>query len=106
MFTVSGETGTMGYCNITIPKTLLKAEPLEDWKVFLDGYQQLPYFATENDTHTFIYMNYTYSSHGIQIKGNWAITELSLAPILLLLMLSTVLMVPFKKYAKKIRPQC
>jgi hypothetical protein len=105
MFTVSGETETMGYCNITIPKTLLKAEPLEDWKVFLDGHQQLPYVATENETHTFIYMNYTYSNHGIQIQGNWAIPEFSPAAILLLLMLSTMFTVALRKYAKKTRPQ-
>jgi len=103
-FTVSGETGTAGYCNITIPKTLLKAEPLTAWKVFLDGYQQLQYVATENETHTFIYMNYTYSSHEIQIQGTWAITEFSPATILLLLMLSTMFIVAFKRYAKKTRP--
>jgi hypothetical protein len=106
MFTVSGETGTMGYCNITIPKTLLKAEPLADWKTFLDGYQQLPYIATENDTHTFIYINYTYSNHEIQIQGNWAIPEFSPATILLLLMLSTMFIIAFRSYAKKPCPKC
>ena len=104
MFTISGETGTIGYCNITIPKTLLKAEPLAAWKAFLDGYQQLPYIATENETHTFIYINYTYSNHAIQIQGNWAIPELS-PTILLLLMLSTMFIIAFKSYAKKPRPK-
>jgi hypothetical protein len=104
MFNVTGETGTMGYCNVTIPKTLLKAEPLSAWEVFLDDYLQLPHVATENGTHTFIYMNYTYSSHRIQIQGIWATTEFSPAAILLLLMVSTMLVAVFKKYAKKTRP--
>jgi hypothetical protein len=106
MFTISGETGTIGYCNITIPKTLLKAEPLETWKAFLDGYQQLPYTATENETHTFIYINYTYSNHEIQIQGNWAIPELSPTTILLLLILSTMFINAFKSYTKKTRAKC
>ncbi len=106
MFTVSGETGTMGYCNITIPKTLLKAEPLEAWKVFLDGYPQSQYVVTENDTHTFIYMNYTYSNHGIQIQGTWAVTEFSPTTILLLLMLSTMFTVALRRHARKTRQKC
>lgn len=101
MFNVSGENGTMGYCNITIPKTLLKSEPPSAWKVFLDGFLQLPHVATENETHTFIYMNYTYSSHGIQIQGTWVVTEFSPATILLLLMVCSMFIVVFRKYAKK-----
>jgi hypothetical protein len=101
MFNVTGEEGTMGYCNITIPKALLKAEPLSDWKVFLDGHLQLPYTPTENATHTFIYMNYTYSSHGIQIQGIWVVSEFSPAAILLLLMVCTVFIVAFRKNVRK-----
>jgi hypothetical protein len=101
MFNVTGEHGTMGYCNITIPKALLKAESLSDWKVFLDGYLQLPYTPTENATHTFIYMNYTYSSHGIQIQGIWVVSEFSPAAILLLLMVCTVFIVAFRKNVRK-----
>jgi hypothetical protein len=104
LFNVTGEEGIMGYCNITIPKTLMQADSLSDWKVFLDGYLPLPYVANENETHTFIYIYYTYSSHGIQIQGTWAITEFSPATILLLLMLGSVLMAVFKKYARKTRP--
>jgi hypothetical protein len=104
MFNVTGEEGTMGYCNITIPKTLLEADSLSDWKVFLDGYLPLPCVANENETHTFIYIYYTCSSHGIQIQGTWAITEFSPVTILLLVMLGSILIAVFKKYAKKTRP--
>jgi len=104
MFNVTGETGTMGYCNITIPKNLLKAEPLSAWIVLLNGYPK-PCTTTENETHTFIYMSYVYSNHGIQIQGTWVIAEFPQIMILLLLMVSTMLIGVFNKYAKKTSPR-
>jgi len=104
MFNVTGETGTMGYCNITIPKQLLKAEPSSAWNVLFDGYLELSYITSENETHTFIYINYTHSDHRIQIQGTWAIPEFPTIMILLLLMVSTIFVVVFNTYAKKFRP--
>jgi hypothetical protein len=104
MFNVTGEIGIMGYCNITIPKNLLKAEPLSAWIVLLDGYPK-PCTTTENEIHTFIYMSYIYSNHGIQIQGTWVIAEFPPIMILLLLMVSTMLIGVFNKYAKKTSPR-
>ncbi|MGB9777867.1 MAG: hypothetical protein ACPLW8_00540 [Candidatus Bathyarchaeales archaeon] len=72
-FNVTGTTG-IGFCNITIPKTLLKGEP---WTVKIDGLT-LPsenYTVTENAEYAFIYLNYTHSEHKIEIVGTWVVAE-------------------------------
>jgi hypothetical protein len=104
MFNVTGETGTMGYCNITIPKHLLKAEPLSTWKVLFDDNLELQYIATENQTHSFIYINYTYSDHRIQIQGTWAIPEFPPIMSLALLIVSIIFIAVLNRCAKKFRP--
>jgi hypothetical protein len=87
-FNVSGTTGT-GFCNITIPKALLTATLLEDWIVKIDGVQLTPgeYNATENAQYVFIYLNYSHSSHFIEIEGTWIITEFSpnMLPLILVI---------------------
>ncbi len=104
MFNVTGETGTMGYCNITIPKHLLKAEPLSTWKVLFDDNLELQYIDTENQTHSFIYINYTYSDHRIQIQGTWAIPEFPPIMSLALLIVSIMFIAVLNRCAKKFRP--
>ena len=103
MFNVTGETETMGYCNITIPKILLKAKPSSAWVVLLDGYSN-PYIATENETHTFIYISYTHSGHRIQIRGTWAIPEYLIIMILLILIVGAMLVALFYRHTRKTRP--
>jgi hypothetical protein len=68
-FNVTGEAGTIGFCNVTIPKALLHGEP---WTVLIDGVSVLP-TITENATHSCLYFTYTHSTHEIQIIGTWVI---------------------------------
>jgi hypothetical protein len=70
-FNVTGLAGTIGICNVTIPKTLLYAEP-SDWIVLIDG-ASVPPTITENATHSCLYFTYTHSTHEIQIIGTWVI---------------------------------
>jgi len=94
-FNVTGPTGKAGYCNVTIPKSLLQGEP---WTIRLNGtYWTTSCSITENGTHTFIYIPYTCSTTTIQIKGTWVIPEFPSAIILLLLMILTMLAVTFAK---------
>ena len=68
-FNVTGSAGTIGFCNVTIPKALLYGEP---WTVLIDG-APVPATITENATHSFLYFTYTHSTHLIQIIGTWVI---------------------------------
>jgi hypothetical protein len=86
-FKVSGETGTSGCCNVTIPKNLLKGEP---WTVRLNG-TDWTFTATQNETHSFLYFTYTHSStYEVTIQGTWAIPEFPSTTILLTFVLNTL----------------
>jgi len=82
-FNVSGTSGTLGYCNVTIPKNLLRDNP---WTITIDGVPKTDFTQSSNDTHTFLYFNYTHSgTNHIVIKGTWVVPEFSwrLVPIFL-----------------------
>jgi len=96
-FTVSGQEGTTGSCNVTIPKNLLYGEP---WTVTVDG-TQVPATITENTTHTFIYFTYNHSTKTVTIKGTHVIPEFSSTPILILLMLTTIITTTLRKTKRK-----
>lgn len=66
-FNVTGASGTLGFCNVTIPKVLLNASYPKIWTATLDG-TYLSFTPTENDTHTSLYFTYAHSSHKVQIK--------------------------------------
>jgi len=86
-FNVTGTTGT-GFCNITIPRALIYAT-FEEWVVKIDGTILYPedFNVTENDEYVFIYLNYTHSSHLIEIEGIWIITEFppNMLPLILVI---------------------
>jgi hypothetical protein len=87
-FKVSGEAGTSGYCNLTIPKNLLRGEP---WTVRLND-TNWTFTAIQNETHSFIYFTYTHmSTYEVLIQGTWVIPEFPSATILLILMLITLI---------------
>lgn len=93
-FNVTGESGT-GFCEITIPRALLNASR-QDWIVRLDG-QVLTldenYTVTENAEYVFISLNYTHSSHHIEVEGTWIVPEFQpnlLPPVLIALSLIAV----------------
>ncbi|MGQ9507048.1 MAG: hypothetical protein ACUVTB_04210 [Candidatus Bathycorpusculaceae bacterium] len=102
-FNVTGTEDT-GFCNITIPKTLLRAA-LDDWIVKIDG---LPltsedFAVTENDGYAFIYLNYTHSEHKIEIVGTWVVAEFPPNMlIIVLIMVSLIATVMAVKQRRKI----
>ncbi|MEM3823469.1 MAG: hypothetical protein QXH87_00890, partial [Candidatus Bathyarchaeia archaeon] len=100
-FNVTGTTGT-GFCNITIPKALLKGEP---WTIKIDGLT-LPsenYTVTENDEYAFIYLNYTHSEHRIEIVGTWVVAEFPPNTLTILLMaISLIAIIITVKQRKKL----
>ena len=102
-FNVSGIAGTTGYVNVTIPKELLNAQP-DEWEVYIDTTPTTPQI-TENTTHTFIYINYTHTTHTISIKGTEVIpdfpsTFMLLAVGILIMTIAAFLKVVCKKNFK------
>jgi parallel beta-helix repeat protein len=86
-FNVKGATNARGYCNVTIPKALLKGEP---WTVRLNG-TDWTFTTTQNETHSFLYFTYTHSStYEVTIQGTWAIPEFPSTTILLTFILNTL----------------
>jgi len=74
-FNVTGPTATAGYCNITIPKSLLRDSP---WRIVLNGTDiTAESFIAENETHSSIYFTYNHSISNVQIMGTWVVPEFS-----------------------------
>jgi len=100
-FEVSGETGIIGYCNVTIPKDLLKGP----WTVEVDGVTW-SFTPSNNATHSFIYFTYTHASTlQVTIRGTWVIPEFPTPIITLLFIAFTMLAVAFtkKKLPRKLK---
>ena len=61
-FNVTGLAGTIGSCNMTVPKELG-----DTFEVLVDG-TPVDYTQTENATHYFLYFTYEHSTHTITIN--------------------------------------
>ena len=100
-YTIKGEKGTIGYCNIIIPKKLLKAEPLSAWVITLDD-TPIPYSITDNATHTFISFQFLHSIHTVKIIGTEVIPEFpSTITLLLMLMGISIIAIVKRKVLRK-----
>jgi parallel beta-helix repeat protein len=87
-FNVMGESGTAGFCNVTIPKDLLNAE--DSWTVLVDGASVTP-TSNEDETSTYIYFTYNHSTKTVEIIGTEAIPEFpSWTPLLVMLLVAVV----------------
>jgi len=64
-FTVTGPSGTTGYVNVFLAKTLV--ENIADVKVYLDG-DQLNYTITSTDDSWLLHFTYRHSTHTITIS--------------------------------------
>jgi hypothetical protein len=61
-FTVNGTTGTTGYTNVTIAKTLIK--DISELKIYLDG-NQINYTTTSTEYTWVIHITYHHSTHKV-----------------------------------------
>jgi hypothetical protein len=87
-FNLTGSSGTQGYCNITIPKNLLKGNP---WTITINNTPITDFNQTENTTHNFLYFTYTHTSTlYVTIQGTEVIPEFP-SVLILLVLLSTIL---------------
>lgn len=77
-FIATATSGTVGFCNITIPENLL----VPPYTLEIDGNPLQPYMHS-NGTHTLIHLIYAHSAHTVKITGTAAIPEFSFNPLIL-----------------------
>ena len=73
-FNVTGPSGTVGFCNVTIPRQLLWADPPEAWLTEVDGTRTTSTIV-ENATHTSLSFTYTHTTHTVKITGTSVIKD-------------------------------
>jgi parallel beta-helix repeat protein len=102
-FDVTGTSDSIGYCNVTIPKTLLRDSP---WIITINDLPKTDYTEAENDTHTFLYFTYTHASTlHVTIQGTSVIPEFPSSLILPLFMMATLIATILLKKKRKTKPQ-
>jgi parallel beta-helix repeat protein len=102
-FNVSGSSGTFGYCNVTIPKSLLRDNP---WIITIDGQPPINIITTSNDTHSFLYFTYIHGNiKTVTIKGTHVISEYPLTIILTICTFTTTILVVLTKKGRLFMPR-
>jgi parallel beta-helix repeat protein len=69
-FNVTGPTGNVGYCNVTIPKTLLQGNP---YQVSVDEIVASNVIITDTAEETSLYFIYDLTTRGVKIVGTQAL---------------------------------
>ena len=67
-FNVTGPDATVGFCRVTIPKSLLKPELSETWKITIDDAPPLSQNIIEDENYTYLYFAYEHSIHRVEIR--------------------------------------
>ena len=94
-FKATGKSGTVGYCNVTIPNNLLWG----DFTVLIDGDPPMELIRKDNATHISLYFTYELqSTRTVQIIGTEVIPEFpTWTPILLILILLSIAIAIYKR---------
>lgn len=99
-FKVSGPSETRGFCNVTIPNSLLRG----DFTVLIDGTPTTTLIQNNNSTHISLYFTYELlSSLNVQIVGEYVIPEFQTWISILILFIIVYCMHLQKKISRKIR---
>ncbi|MBT0160840.1 hypothetical protein G4O51_12745, partial [Candidatus Bathyarchaeota archaeon A05DMB-2] len=98
-FNVTGETGTAGFCRVTIPIDLLWVSDGQ-WSVFV-GDQPVNYTIIPNKSYTYLYFTYNHSTQTVIIHGTHVVPEFPPSLILPLFLTSTLLAVIFSRRKQK-----
>jgi len=105
MFNVTGLSGTSGFCNVTIPRTMLDCASLDEWIIFANGTDISDACLKSRDAdYTYICIPYTHSTQLIQVKGTWVVPEFPSAIIMPLFMIATLLaVILYRRKRRKIQ---
>ncbi len=66
-FNVTGQDGTIGFCNITLPNTLVQNLWQGNPTILVDGEQPLQISSWTDGNYTYIYFTYVHSEHKVVI---------------------------------------
>jgi len=88
---VKGPNGTIGFFNVTIPKSLLWCDSPDKWKIYVDEKEITSFAVSENETCTFIYFECQLSNHQVRIVAQHVIPEFSTIFLALTIATSTLL---------------
>lgn len=95
-FNVSGSPATMGYVNISIPKTFMWCDSPSQWNVTVD-LSPVKDLTVAEDTHTCLFFTYNHSTYEVVIEAVNVVSEFPSAVILLSIMIIILLGVVFVK---------
>jgi hypothetical protein len=95
-FTVSGPSGTFGFVNVTIAKTILSGRPI----VLIDGTEHSA-SITEDENFWHIYATYQHSEHHVTIGDSTTIGEFPETIPLLFVLMSVVLILLKRSTSKR-----
>ena len=87
-FNVTGVNGTMGFCRIAIPKTLMWCRNDSEWRVIVNSTPYSNQTITSSGNYTYIYFAYQRSTEIVQLKSKYAVPELQ--PLMLPLLLTVL----------------
>jgi len=97
MLSVSGKTGTVGFCQIAVPDNLLWGS----FTLIMDDFalaEGTDYTQSSNGTHQIFDISYVHSNHSIEITGTQTIPEFSTVALVgLFLILSIVAVTGYRK---------
>jgi hypothetical protein len=99
-FSVDGEAGTIGFCNITLPMDLMSG----DFLLYIDDVELdlgVNYFISDNGTHYLLSVIYTHSSHTIDVFSTEVVPDFAAWLFLPFLMTATLLGLAVRKRLKK-----
>jgi hypothetical protein len=85
-FTVSGPSGSYGFFDATIGKSLLSGQPI----VLIDGVQS-PALVSQDANSWYVHVTYVHSEHYVAIGGSNMIPEFPSAAVLLVLLMFVML---------------
>jgi parallel beta-helix repeat protein len=97
-FNVTGTSGTVDFCRVDIPLSLMSGE----WTVTVNGIP-ISYRTLTDSNYTYVYFTYTPSTKTLQVQSTNAVPEFQPLILLPLFMIITLLgAIAFKERAKKL----
>ena len=100
-FSVTGDAGTAGVCNVTFPTQLLGGP----FTVLMDGSPH-PATVTSNATYSSIFFTYSHSTHQFEIMGTTVVPEFpTIVSITMVLTVLTLVLFLTKRRLASLDPQ-
>jgi hypothetical protein len=96
-FNVTGSDGTVGFCNMTLPNTLVQDLWQDTFTVLIDGEEPIQMNNWTDGTYTYVYFTYLHSEHEVAIIPEFPAWT-SILPILLVF---TIIKVIYKRRQSK-----